>query len=484
MSPPSCATAGRTRVSISSLIWSMMSASAGSSSKSASSATWMPAARAGREQRRAADEMVEQGLEHQRLEVGPRHARRRGHRDEVAAVEHAFDHAAVEQRRGERRGLGALGVGEVARARLHHGLAGQELAGRRDWASARCGSAWPRCGPATRLRSRTEGRRAGDDPAGDARRRRPGRCSATHHLPGRIGSAPAIELGLAGDHRLGQLAARASGRRGSRRRAGRSGPRTTLNHSSWMSRACRTCRCLRVEPAGPCKCRPRPARSRPSPTWTATAPSRARTLSAPSGVWPMPVHRAAQVIARRRAGRGRNWRSARSSFRRSPTAGGRSAAVRIAMPDQMCQSVWWFSTDHQLNSDQRRRAASGRAGSAGPRPAAAAPAALSGASPTDTCRGRPCRSCRGRRSCALIAFTSLPAAAALNAWRRPSGRRASLAAKSCGFCQISGLAPVLPTSGRCPAGTSPDALSRQVRDLALPTRGPRRGRATDASSSR
>ena len=108
MSPPSCATAGRTRVSISSLIWSMMSASAGSSSKSASSATWMPAARAGREQRRAADEMVEQGLEHQRLEIGPRHARRRGHRDEVAAVEHAFDHAAVEQ--------GAAASGEASAA--------------------------------------------------------------------------------------------------------------------------------------------------------------------------------------------------------------------------------------------------------------------------------------------------------------------------------------------------------------------------------
>ena len=39
-----------------------------------SSATWIPAARARREQRRAADEMVEQGLEHERLEVGPRHA--------------------------------------------------------------------------------------------------------------------------------------------------------------------------------------------------------------------------------------------------------------------------------------------------------------------------------------------------------------------------------------------------------------------------
>ena len=91
----------------------------------------MPAARAGREQRRAADEMVEQGLEHQRLEVGPGHARSRGHRDEVAAVEHALDHAAVEQRPGERRRLGALRVGEIARAGVHHGLAGQELAGRR-----------------------------------------------------------------------------------------------------------------------------------------------------------------------------------------------------------------------------------------------------------------------------------------------------------------------------------------------------------------
>src|SRR5918993_959883 len=44
MSPPSCATAGRTRVSISSRICSMISESAGSSSMCGGAATWIPAA--------------------------------------------------------------------------------------------------------------------------------------------------------------------------------------------------------------------------------------------------------------------------------------------------------------------------------------------------------------------------------------------------------------------------------------------------------
>lgn len=26
------------------------------------------------------------------------------------------------------------------------------------------------------------------------------------------------------------------------------------------------------------------------------------------------------------------------------------SSVRIAQPDQMCQSVWWLWTDHQLNA--------------------------------------------------------------------------------------------------------------------------------------
>src|SRR5205823_5811212 len=57
---------------------------------------------AGREQWGAADEMIEQGLEYERLEIGPRHAGRDGHRDEVAAVKHPFDHAAIKQSSCER----------------------------------------------------------------------------------------------------------------------------------------------------------------------------------------------------------------------------------------------------------------------------------------------------------------------------------------------------------------------------------------------
>src|ERR1051325_3106420 len=53
-------------------------------------------------QRRAAHERVEQRLEDERFEVGPGNAWRGGHRDEVATIENAFDHAAVEQGFGKR----------------------------------------------------------------------------------------------------------------------------------------------------------------------------------------------------------------------------------------------------------------------------------------------------------------------------------------------------------------------------------------------
>src|SRR6185369_342479 len=50
-------------------------------------------------------------------------------RYEVVAVEDALDQAAVEQGFGEGRRTGALGVGEVARACVHHRLPRKELAG-------------------------------------------------------------------------------------------------------------------------------------------------------------------------------------------------------------------------------------------------------------------------------------------------------------------------------------------------------------------
>src|SRR3954447_15895403 len=83
--------------------------------------------RSGLEQGSAANEMIEEHLEDERLEVGPGYARSRSHRDEVAAEENTLNHAALEQRLCERRTFSALRVGEVARAGVHDGLAGQEL---------------------------------------------------------------------------------------------------------------------------------------------------------------------------------------------------------------------------------------------------------------------------------------------------------------------------------------------------------------------
>ena len=190
MSPPSCATAGRTRVSISSLIWSMMSASAGSSSNVGFVGDVDAGGAAGREQRRAADEMVEQGLEHQRLEVGPGDAGRRGHRDEVAAEEHALDHAAVEQaprraarlRRSRRRRSRACPASITVWPGRNLRVAGLGVC-----------SVWISMAAMWRLRAvaikSRERRRAGDDPASDREgdrqaERRPTIC------PARIGTAP------------------------------------------------------------------------------------------------------------------------------------------------------------------------------------------------------------------------------------------------------------------------------------------------------
>ena len=132
MSPPSCATAGRTRVSSSSLIWSMMSASAGSSSKSPGVRRDLDAGRAALpEQGRIEHEMIEQDRSTSGSSWSHSTVGRGRDRDEVASEIDAVDHAGGEQRLGQRAGLGGVGIGEVAPARLHHGPAGQELAGRR-----------------------------------------------------------------------------------------------------------------------------------------------------------------------------------------------------------------------------------------------------------------------------------------------------------------------------------------------------------------
>src|SRR4051794_8183430 len=59
------------------------------------------------------------------------------------------------------------------------------------------------------------------------------------------------------------------------------------------------------------------------------------------------------------------------------------------------------------------------------------------------------------------------AAAALKACAA-TWKLCSLAAKSLGSCQISGLAPVLPTSGPVPAGNQPDACFDRLAMVAAP----------------
>ena len=189
----------------------------------------------------------------------------------------------------------------------------------------------------------------------------------------------------------------------------------------------------------------------------------------------MPLQLSAQIIAARRAGRARSWRSARSSFRTSPTAGGRSSRVRIAMPDQMCQSVWWFLTDHQLNAispaSSQWTSRIGRSQTGCLAPGRQSVVHLRRGS----CRGTPCRSCRGRRSVALIAAMSPLAAAALKALAAPwkvcelGGEILRILPD---FGLGAGLADVGPGAWREPAAT-PCAT---VRRSSAATRGPRQVR--------
>ena len=75
--------------------------------------------------------MIEQQPEHFGLELLPLDRRRGRDRDEVAPEIDPVDHLGGEQGAGERARLGGVGIGEVAPAGLHHGAAGEELAGRR-----------------------------------------------------------------------------------------------------------------------------------------------------------------------------------------------------------------------------------------------------------------------------------------------------------------------------------------------------------------
>ena len=131
------------------------------------------------------------------------------HRNEVAAVENALDHAAVEQCVGERRRFGGFGVGEVASAGIHDGLARKELAGRgigRLFGADQHGRDVAVNASASRRRLKDEWRRSRDDPAGDtdadreADQRNPPLAGSHRLRSGREFASP-------GDHRLGQALA-------------------------------------------------------------------------------------------------------------------------------------------------------------------------------------------------------------------------------------------------------------------------------------
>ncbi len=107
MSPPSLATAGRTLVSIRSLMVATVSASASLS---------------------AGHVVLHDGAEDCRLEVLPV-AVVLGHGDEVGAVKYAGDARHVEQSLGERRARRGLAVGEFHGAAVEHGAAGDEFQG-------------------------------------------------------------------------------------------------------------------------------------------------------------------------------------------------------------------------------------------------------------------------------------------------------------------------------------------------------------------
>src|SRR5215210_3234776 len=206
MSPPSWATAGRTRVSINSLIWSMISASAGSSStEGGSSAMWIPAALPG----------VNRGAP--LTKWSSRASRTSGSRSvHETAGEAVTDTKSRPKNTPSTMPLSnsALASGDAcalsasAKSRVPASItvcpgrnlrvAGLGVCSVRISISAM----WSR----DALRSRTKGWRAGDDPADQADRNGQADQRDPPFAPAhRLGNG--IEHGTAGDHRLGQLLA-------------------------------------------------------------------------------------------------------------------------------------------------------------------------------------------------------------------------------------------------------------------------------------
>ncbi len=127
MSPPSPATAGRTRVSSSSLIWSTTSWSAGSTSSSDQVVIVTV------DHRQAGDEMVHDGAQHPWLQRLPGNLVGPGDGDEVGAQENAADAFQAEQRGCQRAAGGDCGGGEVGRAEVHDVPPRQEFQRGRVW---------------------------------------------------------------------------------------------------------------------------------------------------------------------------------------------------------------------------------------------------------------------------------------------------------------------------------------------------------------
>ena len=124
MSPPSWATAGRTRVSISSRICLMIASSSSPAPSSSSAAS-------GADDRIARHVVLHDRAEHRGLEHVPVLTGGLGDGDEVRPEEHAGHAVDLEQAARERRGCGILRFREVRHAAGHHLASGQELQGRR-----------------------------------------------------------------------------------------------------------------------------------------------------------------------------------------------------------------------------------------------------------------------------------------------------------------------------------------------------------------
>ena len=223
-----------------------------------------------------------------------------------------------------------LRIREIARARFHHDLTGKEFAGRRvgrlfgvdqhdrDVVPPDRGDQAPNGGAPAMIQRVM---------AMAAIRQR----SAAHHFPGRIGWAP----GSAFPRPLNIGPTRSLPRRQVKQDGCDVQPDEHQQHveqvlvqigaafgrvhaDRWAS--------------GPCINPSSSLANRPSPTCRATRPIRATTLSAPSGIG-RSRSSCREDSRTQPADRRRNWRSAPSSFRPSPTESRKSSKLRIAIPD-------------------------------------------------------------------------------------------------------------------------------------------------------